>query len=59
MVTMKRYWEVDIRLSKSETNLTVDDLEVKIERSVLTVAPRPMVPVTKNGHHCAISKSAS
>ncbi len=49
------------------TALSVDDLEgviskvtkVKIERSVLTVAPRPMVPITKNVHHCAISKSAS
>ncbi len=47
------------------TALSVDDLEgvkvtkVKIERSVLTVAPRPMVPITKNIHNCAISKSAS
>jgi len=33
--------------------------KVKIERSVLTFAPRPMVPTNKNVHHCALSKSAS
>ncbi len=48
------------------TQLSVDDLEggqfkitkVKIERSVLTVFPRPMVPLNKNVHHCTLSKSA-
>ena len=31
---------------------------MKIERSVLTVAPRPMVPINKNVHHCPLSKRA-
>ncbi len=41
------------------TPLSVDDLEgvkVKIERSVLTVAPRPIVPINKNVHHYALTK---
>ncbi len=48
------------------TPLSVDDPEghfkvtkVKIERRVLTVAPRHMVPINKNVHHCALSKSES
>ncbi len=31
--------------------------KVKIESSVLTVAPRPMVPINKNVHHGALSTS--
>jgi len=46
------------------TPLSVADLEwmhfmvtkVTIERSVLTVGPRPMVPITKNVHHCALAQ---
>ncbi len=33
MVTMKHYWEVDIGLSESVNNLTVDDLKEVISRS--------------------------
>ncbi len=46
------------------TALSVDDIDlvisrsrkVKIERSVLTVAPRPMVPINKNVHHWYLVK---
>jgi hypothetical protein len=32
---------------------------VKIERSAITVAPRPMVPINKNVHRRPLGKSSS
>ncbi len=67
VVILKHLWEVDIGLSESikkfdpgwprRRHLKVT--KVKIERGVLTVAPRPMVSIDKKVHHCPRGKRAS
>ena len=60
---MKHYLEVDIGLSVFDKKCDLEwpwsghfrAIKVKIERSVLTIAPRPMVHV----HSCTLRKSAS
>ena len=53
MITMKHYWEVAIGLSKSANKIDLGWMtleghhvtKMKIEHSILTVAPRPNMPV--------------
>ena len=60
MVTMKHYWEVDIGLSESAKNRPwMTFSKVQIERSILTVAPRPKASIDKNVHRCPLNESAS
>ena len=53
---MKHYWQGGVRLAESANKLILGDLEVKIERRVVTLAPRPKVPCYKNVHCCPLSK---
>ena len=64
MVTMKHLRQDDIGISESAINFDrgwpwrghFKVTKVKMVRIVLTVAPRPRVPIDKNVHHCQINK---
>ena len=66
MVSMRHYWEVDIGLSESAKNLTLDDLEKVILRSWKWKWPvsskrlllGPGGQSEQNVHHCRLTKSA-
>jgi len=68
VVTMKHLWEVDIGLPESVKEFDPVDLDgvifkitkVKIERGIITIAPRPLVSIDKNcSPFCPLSKSVS
>ena len=61
VVTMKHYWEVDIGLSESANNLTLDDLDGSFQGHESENHPYRLNSYSyeQNVHHCQLGRSAS